>query len=177
MSINVNNTTDTVFSSSGREINSVGSYSSTLDLMQTGTAMLYTSTTNATPKLMAWDASNSVNQPTPTSRFDLATNSNWYVTGQLIASRGDYTDGGSTAQNGCAFDLKFMVGRGASVGTTVIVGTPTITKVFGANNTSVNAASISITADTTNGCPQIAVTGEVGVNWRWVAALNFVRTA
>ena len=60
--------------------------------------------------------------------------------------------------------------RGAGVGTTVLIGTPQLNRV--AASSGATAWSIALTADTTNGCLAVTVTGVAATTIRWVAKIE-----
>lgn len=176
MSLCTNQLTDLIFpSAAGRQSISTGSGSSVLQESSTGALHMFCTTTTSSAVKMGWDPACGTSVAAPTGRFTLATNSVWYVRGMILAARGDYSNGSATAKNPCSFFVEFMVSRGATVGSTVIIGTPTITKTFGTNNDSISASLITITADTTNGNVDVNCTGLFSVTINWNGRFDFIR--
>ncbi len=85
-----------------------------------------------------------------------------------IVARNTATDTESKVWN-----LKFGMRRGAAAANTALIGTATKT-VYG-EDTGTSAWDISVTADTTNGRPNISVTGEAAKTIRWVASIRITK--
>jgi hypothetical protein len=93
--------------------------------------------------------------------LELINNATYVVTCQFIGT--DNTDYYSTR-------LDFTISRGAAASTTTIRGTPVktvITRTSGATSWDVN-----VTADTTNGRPNIQVTGQTSKNIKWAGSFT-----
>lgn len=176
MSLNTNQLNDLVFPSiAGRQNLSTGSPSSSLIESSTGTLHLFCKTTTSAAVKMGWDPAAAVETAAPSGRFTLAASSAWYVRGMILATSADYSDGSSSGKCPCSFFVEFLVGRGGTASTTVVIGTPTITKTFGSNWGSLTPSLITITADTTNGNVDINCTGLFSTTINWDARLDFVR--
>lgn len=122
---------------------------------QTGTMVLRTSTTNATPTVVTSDAA----APSATNQVILPNDSTYAFKILVVARRTD-------ADNESAgYEFKGVVDRNGSAATTAIVGS--VTKTVLAEDTA--AWDCNVTADTTNGGISITVTGEAAKTIRWVA--------
>lgn len=176
MSIFTNQSLDQISPSSGYNYTGSGSPTTTMLATSGGTFHLYVQSSNNASVLMGFNATPAISTTAPTGRIVLPDASAWYVTGQLICSRGDYSNGSATATNPVAFDIAFSAGRGGNAASTVLIDTPTKTKVFGANNINMTTGAITIAANTTAGSIDITVTGEASVNYNWSGFFTFVRT-
>lgn len=63
-----------------------------------------------------------------------------------------------------------LIRRGANAASTALIGTPTVTSEF--IDSSISAATIAVTADTTLGCVSFTVTGLATTNMRWTAVVH-----
>lgn len=106
---------------------------------------------------------------TPTSRIIL-TNDSTYLFDCDIVARNTATDTESKVWN-----VKFGIRRGAAAANTALIGTPTYT-VYG-EDTGTSAWAVTVTADTTNGRPNISVTGEASKTIRWVANIRMTKVS
>ena len=124
---------------------------------QTGTFVLIASTTDATATSMA-TGSGSV---TAVKQMTLPNNSAYTFSGTIVAREkaSEGTDVG-------AWEVKGIIRREANAGTTVLVNS--VINEFNAPT----GWAVALTADTTNGCLKIAVTGVASTNIRWVATIQ-----
>lgn len=129
---------------------------------------LWRQTTDDTPVELGGgaDASNA-----PTGYIQMSNATTFYVNIDVAARKS--TTGGDYA----AWTVSFLVAREAGVGTTSIVGTPTITQTFASAGAISGAWGLTVTADTTNGRPAIKVIGQAATTIRWVAAGHYVKVA
>lgn len=125
-------------------------------------AVLHTQTTDATATELG--TSTPTATLTPTNRIILVNDCTYLFDVDIVA-RNTATDTESKVWN-----LKFGIRRGAAAANTAIIGTATKT-VFG-GDTGTETWDISVTADTTNGRPNISVTGEAAKTIRWVANIR-----
>jgi len=98
-----------------------------------------------------------------TNQVILPNNSAYYFKGAVIAG---VTGAGDTK----GWSIEGVIKRGAGVGTTALVGTPTVTSMYA----DLGAATwaVTATADTTNGGLKITVTGQASTTIRWVCELD-----
>jgi hypothetical protein len=116
-------------------------------------------TTNATATVLASDA----NAAASTNQITLPSNSAYYFRGEVIAG---VTGGGNTK----GWFIEGAIKRGAGVGTTALVGTPTVTSSYA--DAGASAWAVAVTANTTLGCLTITVTGQAATTIRWVAQVR-----
>jgi hypothetical protein len=140
--------------SSGR-----GPISSTLGITQSGLLVLAAQTTNATATVLK---SNSSAAGT-TNQVILPNNSAYFFRGEVIAGK-------TAAGDAKGWTIEGVIKRGAGVGTTALVGTPTITSLYA--DAGAAAWSIAVTADTTNGGLKVAVTGQAATTIQWVCEIQ-----
>lgn len=112
-------------------------------------------TTNATPTTL----------PLVTAAF--ASDSTYDFSGVLVA-RNTATDAESRS-----LQVDFLFRRGVAAANSVVVGTPTVTARF--SDTGTTGWTAAVTADTTNGKPQIQVTGEAAKNIKWVGQFTVTK--
>jgi hypothetical protein len=139
---------------------SVGAYYySTTGDNQSSTLILSARTTSATPKILG-----SVNPIfstiDATTQLTLQNNNAMRVKGSIIAKQNGTTNVG-------AWDIDFVVVRGANAGTTAIV-TSNVNLVTNASSW----GTPTITADTSIGCPTITVTGVATTNIQWGCSIS-----
>jgi len=124
---------------------------------QQGKYILHHSTTDATPRAVTSSGSS----PNIGNQVNLRNNSAYTFSGTIVgrekASEG--TDVGS-------WEIKGIIRREANAGTTVLVNS-VINEIFVPTGW-----AVAITADTTNGCLKVEVTGVASTNIRWVAIVN-----
>jgi trimeric autotransporter adhesin len=129
---------------------------------QTGTLVLNTDTTDATPSVLCSGAT--TDTPSATNQIILPNNSAYGFTGIIVAR-----ENSASTNDFAVWEIKGGAVRGATAATTEL-GTYNINKI----SESAGAAnwSIALSADTTNGAVAITVTGEAAHNIRWVATIN-----
>lgn len=115
-------------------------------------------TTDATPKVINSSLSAS---PNTTNQIVLQNNSAYTFSGTIVAREkaSEGTDVG-------AWEVKGIIRREANAGTTVLVNS-----VINELNVPTGWA-IALTADTTNGCLKVEVTGVASTNIRWLATIE-----
>jgi|688.fasta_scaffold31251_9 hypothetical protein len=118
---------------------------------------LLTTTTSATSLELGTGSSATA---VHTNRLVLSNDSTYMFDVDIVA-RNTATDTESAAWN-----LKFAIRRGTNAASTTLIGTPVKT-IFG-QDTGTTTWDISVVADTTNGRPNISVTGEAAKTIRWV---------
>lgn len=104
---------------------------------------------------------------TPTGVIQLVNDSTYLFDCDIVA-RNTATDTESMVVN-----LKFGIRRGVAAANTAIIGTPT--KTFYGQDTGTTTWDVGVTADTTNGRPNISVTGQAAKNIRWVANIRMTK--
>jgi hypothetical protein len=116
-------------------------------------------TTDATATILTSDNSSA----SGTNQVILPNNSAYYFRGEVVAG---VTGAGDTK----GWYIEGVIKRGAGVGTTALVGTPTVSSLYA----DVGAATWAVTAlaDTTNGGLKITVTGQASTTIRWVAQIR-----
>lgn len=122
---------------------------------QCGMYVLRNITSNATPLELYLDGVSA------TQRLVLPNNSLWTFDIMIAARRTDATGGGS------GYRITGVIRRDASAASTTFTGTPS-KQILGETNSNWDVA---VTANTTNGALQIAVTGEAAKTIRWVATV------
>jgi hypothetical protein len=122
---------------------------------QSSTLILSGRTTSATPKVLCSADSAFLTTANATNQLTLQNNNAMRVKGSIIAKQTGTTNVG-------AWDIDFVIVRGASAGTTAIV-TSNVNLVTNASSW----GTPTITADTTIGCPTITVTGVATTNIQW----------
>jgi hypothetical protein len=124
---------------------------------QTGTFVLLSDTTDATPEALT---TNNGTAGT-TNQIILPNNSAYAFHGTIVARQ--QASGGTAC---AAWKIEGLIRREGSAGTTVLVNSATTIL----DNTP--AWGMALSADTTNGGLKIEVTGAAATNIRWVATLN-----
>ena len=124
---------------------------------QTGTLVLRKGTSDATATALT---SNNSTAGT-TNQVILPNNSAFAFSGTIVARQ--QASGGTAS---AAWEIKGLIRREGSAGTTVLVNSATTVL----DNTP--AWGMALTADTTNGGLAITVTGAASTNIRWVATIN-----
>jgi hypothetical protein len=134
-------------------------FSTTQGSAQSALLILGRETTNATATVLASDN----NSASGTNQVILPNNSAYYFRGEVVAG---VTGAGDTK----GWYVEGVIKRGAGVGTTALVGTPTVSSLYA----DVGAATWAVTAlaDTTNGGLKITVTGQASTTIRWVAQIR-----
>jgi hypothetical protein len=136
-----------------------GAFSATGD-SQTGTFVLLSATTDATPDALTTGNNN----PGTANQVILPNNSAYSFSGTIIA-REQAFDGSDYA----SWEIKGALLRDANAASTVL-GNGIQNKLYATSGAS--AWAIALTADTTNGGLKIEVTGAASTNIRWVATVN-----
>lgn len=124
---------------------------------QSGHYVLISNTTDATAEALTTD-----NSTAGTSNQIVLPNNSAYAFSGTIVAREKASEGTDCA----AWKVEGLIRREGSAGTTVLVNSAT---------TVINNASswgMALTADTTNGCLKIAVTGAASTNIRWVGTIT-----
>ena len=134
-------------------------YFSVVGDAQSATYVLSITTTNATATALTTNqsAASTLNQ------VILPNNQAYAFTGVIVARN-------TSTNDVSAWEVKGAIKRGAGVGTTALVGTPTVTSI----GVDAGAATwvLAITADTTNGGISIKGTGVAATTIRWVAQIT-----
>jgi hypothetical protein len=128
---------------------------------QTSILPLSAATTDATPTVLVSNSS----AASGTNQVILPNNSAYFFRGEVISG---VTGGGDTK----GWTIEGVIKRGAGVGTTALVGTPTVTSMYA----DLGAATwaIAVTADTTNGGLRVTFTGQASTTIRTVCRINTV---
>ncbi|MBE2232866.1 MAG: hypothetical protein IAE85_05170 [Anaerolinea sp.] len=121
---------------------------------------IVTSDASATRALTAASGS-----PSATNQITLPNNGAYRLKGHAIARRASNGDAKS-------WDLAVTIKRGANAAATAIVGTATVTPVDADGGASTWA--IALTADTTDGCLAVTVTGQSGATIKWSIRLDSI---
>lgn len=132
---------------------------STAGLSQMRRFILARQTTNATPTTLATDS----NAAGISNQIVLPQNSAFFFQGAVIAN---VTSGGNTK----GWTIEGVIKRGVLAATTTLVGSATVTSSYA--DAGAAAWTIAVTADTTNGCLKIEVTGAAATTIRWVATVR-----
>lgn len=125
---------------------------------QLGTLPLCGRSTSATPIILTSDlgAAGAANQL-------VLQDSSAFAFSSLVVARQQASGGTASA----AWKIEGLIRREAGAASTTIVGTPTITTI-----SNVPGWSISVSADTTNGCLAITATGAASTNISWQASVD-----
>jgi hypothetical protein len=137
---------------------------STIGDASIGPAGLWMTTTNAT----ATEMGNGNIATAPTSKIVLLNNSAYIFDCDIVARQ-------NTTGDTSAWNLKFAIKRGANAAATALLGSPVATLI--AQDTGAALWAVGVTADTTNGRPNISVTGEASKTIRWVANINMTKVS
>jgi hypothetical protein len=131
----------------------------TSGITQSGLLVLARLTNDATPVALKSDngAAGTTNQ------VIMPNNSAYYFRGECIAG---VTGAGDTK----GWYIEGVIKKGAGVGTTVLVGTPTVTSLYA--DAGATTWTLTATADTTNGGLAITATGQAATNIRWVCQIR-----
>lgn len=95
-----------------------------------------------------------------TSPIVLTNNSTYIFDVDIVARKS------TTGTDYSAWNLKFCINREANAASTALVGT--VTKTLIGQTSGASTWDVSATADTTNGRPNISVTGQASTTIRWV---------
>jgi hypothetical protein len=144
---------NTVFTASNSPI------ASSLGVSQSALLVLGVATTDATATVLRSNTS----AATTTNQVILPNNSAYYFRGECIAGK---TAAGDTK----GWYIEGVIKRGAGVGTTALVGTPSVTSLYA--DAGAATWNVTATADTTNGGLAITVTGQAATTIRWVCQIR-----
>ena len=133
--------------------------SANVGVSQTALLVLGRQTTDATATVITSDA----NAASATNQVALPNNSAYYFRGEVIA-------GVTGAGNTKGWYVEGVIKRGAGVGTTALVGTPTVTSLYA--DAGASTWAVTATADTTNGALAITFTGQAATTIRVVAQIR-----
>lgn len=143
----------------GSKVHASGRFSSWGDA-QTGTYVLRSDTTNATAEAMTADNGTA----SSSNQIVLQNESAISFTGTVVC-REDATDGDDYA----GWEIKGVIMRqGAAADTSLGVGI--VNKLYASSG--ISAADVALSADTSNGCLKIQVTGIASTNLNWVATVH-----
>ena len=143
----------------GKKVYASGRFSGTGDA-QTGTFVLRSDTTDATPEALTTDNS----AAGTTDQVILPDNSAYSFSGTIIAR-----ESAAAGSDYASWEIKGALLRDANAASTVL-GNGIKNKLYASAGAS--AWDIALTADTTNGGLKIEVTGAASTNIRWVATVN-----
>ena len=116
-------------------------------------------TTDTTATVLAADTS----AAGATNQVNLPNNSAFYFKGTVIAN---VTGGGNTK----GWTIEGVIKQGANAASTALVGSATVTSNYA--DAGASTWSVAVSADTTNGCLAITVTGQASTTIRWVASIE-----
>jgi hypothetical protein len=120
--------------------------------------------TSATPINLYLDGA------TATQNAVLGTGARWKCTAEIIAT----TTG--AINKSASWEYKFQIDRPTNAASTIIRTTPLLSLSDGSNAGAPPAGwAVAITADTTNGCPQIQVTGDTDTI-NWTCAIHYIQS-
>jgi len=125
-----------------------------------------TTTNNTTSEIGVFNG-NSTSNP---GQAIVLTNDSSYIFDCDIIARNTSNDDESKAWN-----LKFAIRRGTSAANTALLGSATKTVI--GEDTGTSIWDVVVTADTTNGRPNISVTGEASKTIRWVAHIRMTKVS
>jgi hypothetical protein len=126
---------------------------------QGGVLALGRETTDATATILT----SNVNAAAGTNQVIMPNNSAYFFKGEVISG---VTGGGDTK----GWTIEGVIKRGAGVGTTALVGTPTVVSTYG--DAGASTWTIAVTADTTNGGLRVTFTGQAATTIRTVAQIR-----
>ena len=127
---------------------------------QTGTFVLRSDTTDATPEALTTNNST----PSTDNQIILPNNSAYSFSGTIIAR-----ESAAAGSDYASWEIKGALLRDANAASTVL-GNGIKNKLYASAGAS--AWDIALTADTTNGGLKIEITGAAATNIRWVATVN-----
>jgi hypothetical protein len=126
---------------------------------QASVLVLKKQTTDATATALTSDTS----AASGTNQVILPNNSAYYFRGEVISG---VTGGGDTK----GWSIEGVIKRGAGVGTTALVGTPTVVSTYA--DAGAATWTIAVTADTTNGGIRVTFTGQASTTIRTVCQIR-----
>lgn len=131
---------------------------------QHGWFILGNQSTSATPINLYLDGT------TATQNAVLGTGARWKCTAEIIAT----TTG--AINKSASWEYKFQIDRPTNAASTIIRTTPLLSLSDGSNAGAPPAGwAVAITANTTNGCPQIQVTGDTDTI-NWTCAIHYIQS-
>jgi len=128
-------------------------------ITQSALLLLGRQTTDATATVLASNSSAAAT----TNQVTLPDNSAYSFSGEVIA-------GVTGAGNSARWTINGAIKRGAGVGTTAMIGTPTV--VMSHFDAGAAAWVVAVTANTTLGCITVTVTGAAATTIRWVCRID-----
>jgi hypothetical protein len=144
---------NTVFSASNFPI------SATAGVQQTALLVLGRETTDATATALTCNSA----AAGTTNQVILPNNSAYFFRGEVISG---VTGGGNTK----GWTIEGVIKRGANAASTALVGTPTVTSLYG--DAGAATWAIAVTADTTNGGLRVTFTGQAATTIRTVCQIR-----
>ena len=138
---------------------SISPIATTLGVSQTALLVLGRQTTDATATVLTSNTS----AADTTNQVILPNNSTYFFRGEVIAGK-------TTAGDAKGWTVEGVIKRGAGVGTTALVGTPTVTSLYA--DAGAATWAVTATADITNGGLAITVTGQAATTIRWVCQIR-----
>jgi len=126
---------------------------------QAGITVLGRQTTDATPTVLCID----IAAPSNYNQVILPNNSAYYFRGEVVSG---VTGGGDTK----GWTIEGVIKRGAGVGTTALVGTPTVTSLYA--DAGAATWALAVAADTTNGGLKVTFTGQASTTIRTVCQIR-----
>jgi len=133
--------------------------SDTVGLNQACLLILAVQTTDATATALRSNTS----AASGTNQVILPNNSAYFFRGEVVSG---VTGGGDTK----GWTIEGVIKRGAGVGTTALVGTPTVTSLYA--DAGAATWAIAVTADTTNGGIRVTFTGQAATTIRTVCQIR-----
>ena len=116
-------------------------------------------TTDATPTVLCSNGS----AASGTNQVILPNNSAYFFTGEVVSG---VTGGGDTK----GWSIEGVIKRGAGVATAALVGTPTVTSLYG--DAGAATWALAVAADTTNGGLKVTFTGQASTTIRTVCQIR-----
>lgn len=105
-----------------------------------------------------------------TNQVVLSNNSSYYFRGQIVARQ----KGSESTTATKAWEFSGVIRRGVNAAATALVAAVTPTVM--AADASTSAWTLTVDADTTNGCLRITATGEAAKNIQWVGVVTTVES-
>ena len=132
---------------------------------QTSTYVLKRGTTDATATVLVTDRIIDTGSTPGTSNQIVLWNNSAVTFSGNVAVR----EQGSAGSDYAGWEVKGVIMRGSTAGTTSL-GVAIVNNLY--HTAALANASIALTADTTNGCLKLEVTGIAATNLRWAATIN-----
>lgn len=133
--------------------------SSTLGVSQSSLLILGVQTTDATATVLRSNTS----AAGTTNQIILPNNSAYFFKGEVVSG---VTGGGNTK----GWYIEGVIKRGSGVGTTALVGTPTVTSLYA--DAGAATWALAVTADTSNGGLAVTFTGQAATTIRTVCKIQ-----